>query len=54
MKKKQGRPKKPENEKLSVTVGIVLTKEEKEQIEESAKRLDVSVNKYLRRLVLVN
>ncbi len=52
MKRKVGRPKKPENKSYTERVNTLFTKEEKELIEKEARDNDISVNKFLRDIIL--
>ena len=46
-----GRPKKKENESYSERITILLTKEEKIEIEKNSKKTGLSGNKYLRKKI---
>jgi hypothetical protein len=48
----RGRPKKPEQERRTLSHGLYLSKQEKEELERLAEAADLSVNEYLRRSAL--
>jgi len=49
---KRGRPKKPEEDRRTISHGLYLSKKEKEELERRADAAELSVNEYLRRKAL--